>query len=155
MSTDAEVIAAIDASFGAVGKPDHFTNYQHCEECAEHDETLRSHDRDTLRLEHVNNPGWDPLCFCSVEGKAYYMPTLVRFALAPPTEGYHWYGDQLLFHLAGSDEDNAFYEYCNAAQRQAVCQLLAHFVEARSIQVERSLSADELLRTHERWSAKM
>ena len=153
MKTDAEVLAAVDAAFGAVRKPHHFTNYQHCEECAEHDETLRSHDRDTLRVEHVNNPGWNPMCFCSVEGTAYYMPTLARFALAPPAHEYDWYGDQLLFHLAGDGANNSFYEHCNAAQRQAVAGLLAHFVEARPVQVEQSLSTDELLRTHERWSA--
>lgn len=98
---DADVLAAIDAAFETAIKPEHFADYRHCEECAEHDETLRSHDRDTLRVEHVNNPGWDPLCFCSEEGKAYYMPTLARFALAPLENEHDWYGCQLLFHLAG------------------------------------------------------
>jgi hypothetical protein len=153
MNADAEVLAAVDAAFGAVRKPDHFTDYQHCEECAEHDETLRSHDRDTLRVEHVDNPGWDPLCFCSAEGKAYYMPTLARFALAPTAHEYDWYGPQLLFHLAGGGASNSFYEHCDAAQRLAVAGLLAHFVLARPVQVDESMSTDELLRTHELWSA--
>jgi hypothetical protein len=84
MPSDREVLAAINAAFGDVPKPDHFTNYTHCEECAEHDETLRTHDRDTPLVSHVDNPGWDPLCFTSPHGKAYYMPALAKFALDPP-----------------------------------------------------------------------
>ena len=152
VTTDADVVAAIDMAFGAMRKPDHFTNYMHCEECAEHDETLRLHDRETLRLDHVHNPGWDPLCFCSAEGKAYYMPALVRFALAPSVRGGDWYWDQLLFHLAGDGPNNELIAYCNEAQRKAVAQFLAHIVQARTAEVEQSSSGDELLRVHEYWT---
>lgn len=48
MTSDADLLARIDAAFADVGKPGHFTDYRHCCECAEHDETLRSHDRDSL-----------------------------------------------------------------------------------------------------------
>ncbi len=44
-------------------KPTHFGNHQHCCECAEHDETLLAHDVDSMSLEQLGNPGWDPLCF--------------------------------------------------------------------------------------------
>lgn len=152
MPTDSEVLAAIDAAFAGVSKPEHFTNYKHCEECAEHDETLRMHDRSTLLVSHVGNPGWDPLCFTSPHGKAYYMPTLARFALDPPTHQHGWYGDQLLFHLYADGADNALIKYCNAEQRTAVAALLAHFVETRASSIEALAREDELLRAYEFWA---
>jgi hypothetical protein len=61
--TDAEVLSALGVAFAGCERPEHFTDFQHCCECAEHDELLRSRDLDTLRVEDVGNPGWDPLCF--------------------------------------------------------------------------------------------
>jgi hypothetical protein len=42
-------------------KPAHFTNYRHCCECAEHDATLVAYDVNTIGVEQLGNPGWDPL----------------------------------------------------------------------------------------------
>lgn len=56
-----------------VPKPAHFGNYQHCCECAEHDETLRTHDVDLIGLDQLGHPGWDSLCFSSAEGLLYYI----------------------------------------------------------------------------------
>ena len=154
MDTDADVLAQVDAAFGHVGKPSHFTNYQHCEECAEHDQTLREHDRDTLGLDQLGNPGWDPLCFCTPEGKAYYFPTLARLSLRPPRSQYDWYGEQLLFHLYSGGAENDFLKYCSSEQRAAVVALLGHWVATRSQQLISESSADELLRAHELWSQR-
>jgi len=152
MLVDTHVLKVIDEAFGGVAKPEHFTNYLHCEECAEHDETLRLHDRATLKIEHVENPGWDPLCFTSPEGKAYYLPTLARFALAPPTYEYSWYGDQLLFHLTSGGQYNEFLGYCTAEQRHAIALLLEHVITTHASAPEVLSSQDELLRAHELWS---
>ena len=54
-------------AFLAEPLPDHFTDYTHCCECAEHDELLRARDRETLALEDVGNAGWDPICFVTAE----------------------------------------------------------------------------------------
>jgi hypothetical protein len=96
MKSDADVIAEIDKTFGRCAKPDHFGNFLHCEECAEHDQLLRDRTRETLTIEDVGNVGWDPLCFSSAAGIAYYFPKLARLAISPPTDQYGWYGDQLL-----------------------------------------------------------
>jgi hypothetical protein len=40
-----------------VPKPEHFTNYRHCCECAEHDATLLAHDVDSIGIEQLGNPG--------------------------------------------------------------------------------------------------
>jgi hypothetical protein len=39
-------------------KPEHFTNYRHCCECAEHDATLLAYDVNTIGVEQLGNPGW-------------------------------------------------------------------------------------------------
>jgi len=152
MSTDAAVMAQIDAAFGAIEPPEHFTNFTHCCECAEHDDLLRSRNRETLRIEDVGNPGWDPLCFTSSQGIAYYFPALARLALSPPVYGYGWYADQLLFHLYSGFRDNEFFRYCNPQQRAAVATFLSHIIESRAALVDELTSCDEFLRCYELWS---
>lgn len=34
-------------------RPEHFTNYMHCEECYDHDQTLLQYPRDSLPLEKL------------------------------------------------------------------------------------------------------
>jgi len=152
MKTDAEILVQLDAAFGIVARPEHFTDYRHCCECAEHDELLRSRDRETLRISDVGNPGWDPLCFAFPQGIAYYFPALARLALSSPIYACEWYADQLLFHLYSGCRDNGFFQYCNRAQRAAVAGLLEHLIESRADLVETHASTDELLRCWELWS---
>lgn len=152
MSTDRAILAEIDAAFGQAPRPEHFTNYTHCCECAEHDELLRSRNRETLRIKDVGNPGWDPLCFCSAEGMAYYFPALARLALAEPQYGFGWYGEQLLFHLYSGFAENSFFRYCNPAQRSAVARFLAHIIETRTQLIDEGACTDDFLRCHELWS---
>src|SRR5260370_33319542 len=98
VTSDAQALEAIQQAFATCPRPRHFTNYTHCPECAEHDEVLRSRDLQTLCIEDVGNPGWDPICFISPEGFAYYVPALMRLALSQPGEPYGWDGQQFLFH---------------------------------------------------------
>lgn len=152
MDSDATVITMIEAAYADVPKPEHFTNHLRCDECAEHDHTLLSCERGTLGLEHVGNPEWDPLYFCTPQGKAYYMPSLVRLALADRAECVAPYWQQLLFHLAGDGPRNALIRYCTHPQRQAVAAFLQHLIETRPGEVELHDSTDELLRVHGYWT---
>jgi hypothetical protein len=113
IEADDKVLAAVDEAFGAANRPEHFTNFAHCCECAEHDDLLREKTRETITIKDVGNPGWDPLCFTSPDGIAYYFPALTRLALAEPTYDYGWYGNQLLFHLYSGFRENNFYKFCN------------------------------------------
>lgn len=151
MNNDSAILALIDAEFSAVPRPEHFTDFTHCCECAEHDEALRSRDCASLRIEDVGNPGWDPLCFCSAEGIAYFFPALARLALAEPAGAYGWYGEQLLFHLYDSFRENRFYQYCTPSQRTAVAGFLAHVIATRAALIDDHAVADEFLRCHELW----
>jgi hypothetical protein len=66
MASDHEIMDIINEAFATEPRPDHFTSYTHCCECAEHDALLRARDRETLTLEDVGNPGWHPICFVTV-----------------------------------------------------------------------------------------
>jgi hypothetical protein len=153
MTTDAETLAAVRAAFADCPRPEHFTNYRHCCECAEHDDLLRSRDLDSLALEDVGNAGWDPICFITPEGFRYYLPALVRLALTTPAEeNGPWYGDQLLFHLTSCGKHNQHLPHCTPEQRAAVVRFLWHILDTRH-----ALAADytlerELEQAIELWS---
>jgi hypothetical protein len=89
-----------------IPKPANFTNYRHCCECAEHDDTLMTVDVNSIGLQQLGNPGWDPLCFTSVEGLLYYMPALIRLNLETMATPQKRYLEQLLFHLIYDRSEN-------------------------------------------------
>jgi len=149
--TDAEIISTLDAAFGNCMRPDHFTNHEHCCECAEHDELLRARNRDSLQLQDVGNPGWDPLCFASAEGLLYFMPSLGRFALAPPDDEFGWYPLQLHFHLTYDGDENRILRAATPAQRAAVVALLRHIVKTRSTLCQEWQCRADLLAAVELW----
>jgi hypothetical protein len=152
IEADEKALAAIDEAFGSTERPEHFTNSAHCCECAEHDVLLRSRTRETLKIEDVGNPGWDPICFTSPQGIAYFFPALARLALVDPTNAQGWYGDQLLFHLYSGYKENCFYQFCNERQRAAVAEFLAHIIESRTNLIEEYADTDEFLRCHALWN---
>lgn len=149
--TDPELLSLLAAAFGTCERPEHFTDFNHCCECAEHDELLRSRDLDTLRIEDVGNAGWDPLCFTSAAGLLYFLPALGRLALEKPTDELDWYVPQLHFHLTYADRDNRILVAASPEQRQAVVQLLRHIVETRAGLCEQWCCRDDLLAAVELW----
>ena len=150
--TDQEVLDEIVRAFGTGPRPEHFTDYTHCCECSEHDEVLRSRNRDTLGIEDVGNPGWDPICFVTPEGFAYYVPALAHLALSEPDPTKGSYVPQLAFHLRYDGANNARWQHCTAGQRAAVALLLEHLVETRAALADESCCTDTLLAALEVWS---
>jgi len=149
---DASIIQTVQRAFAKRRPPAHFTNFEHCEECAEYDAILRSRDIYSLRIEDVGNAGSDPICFISPEGFAYYLPALVRLALAEPAEPYDWYGAQLLFHLCSDGLRNERVLACSIQQRRAVVAFLRHLIETRSELADIYGCSDELFQAIEYWS---
>jgi hypothetical protein len=94
-------------------KTRHFTNYRHCCECAEHDATLLAYDVDSIGVQQLGNPGWDPLCFASVEGLLYYLPAMIRLTLETVDTPQKRYFDQLLFHLMRDGKDHELIRACS------------------------------------------
>lgn len=154
VTPEERALTRVDAAFGGVARPEHFTNWTHCCECAEHDALLRARDRQSLALADVGNPGWDPICFISPQGLAYYFPALARLALAEADPVYGWYADQLLFHLYSGYRENAFFRFCGAEQRAAVADLLAVLIEERTELAEAYAAGDELLRCWGLWAGE-
>ncbi len=152
MQSDAEVLALVESAFSGNRKPEHFTNYLHCEECREHDELLRARDRSTLELRDVGNICWQPISFATGEGVAYYFPALARLALRAPDYEYGWYGDTLHIHLSASTKENRFYEFCSNAQRKVVAVLLHHLNITRADLPERLTSAEEFEKARRLWA---
>ena len=137
-----------------VPKPIHFGKYQHCCECAEHDQTLSASDVDSIGLEQLGNAGWDPLCFSSAEGLLYYMPAMIRLTLDTMDDPREVYLDQLLFHLIRDGMGNMVVTACSKEQREFVADFLEYLVENYAPQIEAGVfSSDDILRAHEIWSA--
>ena len=134
-------------------KPEHFTEYRHCCECFEHDETLLSHDIDSISIHELGNPGWDPMCFCSDEGFLYYMPALIRITLNNIKDLQTTYLDQLMFHLIKDGKGNRLVVACSKEQRQFVASFLEHLIENHTPEIEMALCySDEILKAHDIWS---
>lgn len=152
MPTDAQILQKIQSAFAERQRPEHFTNYTHCEECAEHDQVLRSRDVHSLRIEDVGNPGWDPICFTSPEGFAYYLPALARLALAQPAQPHGWYGPQLFFHLSHDGCKNQRFLACTRGQRRVMADYLRHLIETTAALVEGYGCTDDLFQAVEIWS---
>jgi hypothetical protein len=152
MATDQEIIDAVRLAFAAAPRPEHFTDLTHCCECAEHDALLASRDVDSLVPADVNNAGWDPICFITADGFRYYLPALVRLAVASATTE-DWYLPQLLFHLIGDGPQNRRVTCCTANQQRAIVALLWHVVQTQPELIARYGIEDDLQRALEIWSA--
>ena len=96
--------------------------------------------------------GWDPICFISPEGFAYYLPALIRLALAEPVAPYDWYGAQLIGHLSYDGSRNERILACTIAQRRAVVTFLQHLVETRAQLVDAYRRSEKLLSAIDYWS---
>jgi len=131
-------------------KPEHFTNFIHCDECAEHDQTLLESDIDSIGLEQLGSPAWDPICFASPEGKKYYLPALIRLSLETMMNDF--YLEILLFHLQGEDRNNAFYMSCNKAQRKFVASFIESVIEEHADKIDVHLCTDNALNSYDIWS---
>jgi len=149
---DLEALEQLRLAFRECPRPDHFTNFKHCEECAEHDSTLLSRTPESLRIEDVGNPGWDPICFTSPAGFVYYLPALARLVFEQAPYGYSWYGSQFFWHLISDGPENARYLHCSPGQRQAVAAFVGHLIATRTGQIESACVEDDALRAHEIWS---
>lgn len=151
--SDALVIQCIDQAFVGIDKPEHFMDYTHCPECAEHDATLRAKTRETLKRQDLGDAGWDPILFCSEDGIAYSFPALARVALLPAVwRDNSWYGSQLLSHLSIEGAANRFLAWCSPTQRSAVYALLQHMMTTRLEAISEYGDHDALLDALSAWN---
>lgn len=137
-----------------VTKPDHFTDYKHCCECAEHDETLLTYDRDSIGLDQIGSAAWDPITFSSPEGIMYYMPALIRLTLDGIDNPQESYLEQLLWHLIMDGKDNRLVTACSIEQRKFIADFLEYLIDNYAPQIQAGLwVSDDILKAHEIWTA--
>ena len=149
--TDDEAIALVRAAFADIERPEHFTNHQHCDECFEHDETLRSFDPDSLPRDVLTDGSWDPITMTTPPAFAYYLPGLARIVLGPPDPVWAWYGQQLCSQLSWNGPRNERWDFCTPEQRRAVATLLEHVLETRQELIESYDCQHDLLHALEIW----
>jgi len=143
MEEHQDIISDLYQAFACYERPEHFTDYKHCEECNEHDETMRSANLQTLTGYDIGTGGWNPLCFLTVEGFAHYMPRIMELAITGAKNKH----DEsvlsvLLFHLAPSDDYDRFSSY-SIVQCEAVLAALKYaFTKHRNEIVEEFIQDD-------------
>lgn len=140
----------VKAAFAGLRRPERFTDRDHCCECAEHDDTLRAHDPDSITLEELGNPGWDPMCFALPEAFLYYFPALVRLAL--DESGEDSYLEQFLFHLGPGVNEERFFPHFSPEQRRVVLTTLRHLDETVRAEPGESVLANDMAQTLKTWS---
>lgn len=118
------VVAQSDSAFANVTKPAHFTDFEHCDECRQHDDTLRAKTRFTVTRDDLGNLGWDPLLCSSPQGIGYYLPALARYAVLPNLWPRRDEFPLLLLGLLDSQTGEAFRYWCDDSQRRAVASLI-------------------------------
>lgn len=156
--TEADIMAGLDRAFAGVRRPEHFTDFTHCEECREHDELLRARDRETLAVADVENPGWGPVNFLTPEGFRYYLPALARIALSAEGEGFlsSFVPFHLcdIFYMESGPERHPWLVALEPPQRDAVRRYVHHVAETRRGKLEHyGVTAEEVDRAVALWDA--
>ena len=145
-----EILAEAKKLF-AREKPTHFVDFNHCEECSEHDATLLKHDVDTISLEELGNPGWDPICFVDVNGFKYYFPALIRLCLESGNANGSYYIDQFLFHISYGATEKEFLLEFSDCEKGFVSNFLNYLLDEKTQLIEENLDTDDLLSAIETW----
>ena len=131
--------------------PEEFVDPGDCDECAAHNETLKSFSSKTIGYQQLGNPASDPLSYVNAEGFKYYFPAMVRLAISESEDEY--YIDQFLFHLASDGDRNRRWQAFSPSQREFVVRVLVNLLEERIETVEQHWDSDFLSTAISIWSA--
>jgi hypothetical protein len=138
--TREQIISEVQEAFGHLRRPDTFIRGTcGCEECLEHEAEMQAFIPDSLPLDKLDNPGWDPICFASNEALAYFMPGLVKLVLDHADD----YIQQFIFHAEQPERLAAF----TPGQARALIHVLDFLVLNESKALKNNLVVDDLNRT--------
>ena len=122
-----QILEALYQEFSDVEKPEHFTKFEHCEECREHNETMKSANLDTLTALHLGSFGWNPLSFLTEQGFAYFMPRLIELLLQDAKfRSGDPFAESMLFQLCPSASFDRFLSY-SPQKCRAVLEALKYY----------------------------
>lgn len=91
---------------------------------------------ETVSLEQVGSPAWDPVCYLTDEAWRYFMPGFARLALG---RGGHYYLDQFLFHL-----ESGRVNCLNAKQCRVLSAFIDHLYETMADEIEGNMDDKSL-----------
>lgn len=129
---DEQTLNRIETAFQTIEKPEHFTNYTHCDECEYYDKLLISSTKYNISREKLGNSGSGPMGFANAQGFAYYFPALARYAtIGNAFRHYDNYANILINYLKERRSENSFYSWCNREQKQAVTSFLHHLANTQ------------------------
>jgi hypothetical protein len=97
---------------------------------------------DSLPLDKLDNPGWDPICFASNEAFAYFAPGLVKLVLDHAVD----YIQQFIFYAQQPERLAAF----TPGQARSLVQVLDFLVLPEAKALENNLVVDELNSTRDK-----
>jgi hypothetical protein len=135
---DSVALALVDRAFGDAPRPQHFTEFSHCEECADHDRTFLQHTRESISRHALGHPGWNPISFVTSEGYRYYVPALARIALNRKDSS------EYLEQFVGDLRDELFTTF-NAEQAAALSAFLVYLRESRESDIRSNPCPHEIL----------
>ena len=142
--TKSKIISNLYSTFALRIRPDHFTKFDHCPECAEHDESLRSLGLNEIGPIQVGHSGYGPISFLTAEALAYCMPRFLEMVLMDENndQGDDFIGD-FIWHLAPTEDFDRFSGYTNK-ERTAVLDTLDYIYESMHGVVKRNSVEREL-----------
>ena len=135
------ILEEVKEMFATELRSEAFIDYNHCEECADHNETLKKYDRNAIPLEELNNPGWYPICFVTPEAFRYLFPRLCELAYGV---GNEYYLGQFLFHL----ENHV--DLLTKAEKDKVYELLVDIYSQNSVEIDANFDKPDIDRVSER-----
>lgn len=145
------IVSEAYRAFSGFARPEHFTDHTHCEECAEHDETMRSRSLGEIGIHQVGNPGWSPIPLLTERAYGYVLPRLVELALNSKP-----YPDSFVFSyllaLTPSPEHRKF-DYFTPDQRSIVLQSLYYIKDCMGAQIEWECCQSNLSEAIALWQA--
>jgi hypothetical protein len=139
-------------AFASYARPEHFTDHTHCEECAEHDQTMRSRPLSEIGVAELGNPGWCPIPFLTKQAYGYVMPRLIELALTAGSPDRP--GDSFVFcyllALTPKPEHRDL-DYFTSEQRAAIEASLHYIRDHMAPLVKTECCEDDLAMALARW----
>jgi hypothetical protein len=136
--------------FQNVERPAHFTNFNHCCECREHDEVLLAGTPATISRSDLGTMAWDPITFTTGTGFRYYIPGLIRVVLTQT--GDNNYYEQFLWHMASPDQVKERCPEITEEECEVISETLEYLLNHRTTEIDEECMADTLLAAVESWT---
>ncbi|MEN9373043.1 MAG: hypothetical protein RIR79_595 [Pseudomonadota bacterium] len=127
-------------------RPDHFTHYNHCHDCYDNDVMFRRQTIESIGMKELGNYlGFEPLHYCTAEGKRYFTPALIRLTLETVDTEFYFY--QFAYHL----QNEEYYLACTPEQRSFMASFILYMIEQYTIKLDDEGCDEFVLNAYELW----